>query len=162
MYHSSMRPSVTVRSESPNVFSFELSGHGELAQLIKRSKLESKVNFVSSAEDILQVGLMKRPEGELIQPHNHNPIQRTTIGTPEVLVIQSGQLMIDLFDDQQNYLVSFEASGGDIVVLKDGGHGIRILFETNLVEIKLGPYVQAEDKSRFNYAADFVENKAVI
>jgi hypothetical protein len=153
---------VSLSRKSPSVFSFEVLGLGELALLIQHSKLENKVAFVSSADDILQVGLMKRPEGELIQPHNHNPIKRSTTGTPEVLIIQSGHLMIDLFDNNQTYLASFEAGSGDIVVLKGGGHGIRVLTETNLVEVKLGPYVQTEDKSRFDYPANFEENQIVI
>jgi hypothetical protein len=92
---------------------------------------------------------MKRPAGYQVIPHMHNPVQRNTIGTQEVLFIKSGLIRIDFFAFDQEFLESRKLSAGDVVLLAGAGHGIEVLEEAVIVEVKNGPFVEGADKGRF-------------
>ena len=38
---------------------------------------------------------------------------------------------------------------GDVILLADGGHGFEMIEETEMIEVKQGPYLEEEDKIRF-------------
>jgi hypothetical protein len=38
---------------------------------------------------------------------------------------------------------------GDLMLLSTGGHGFEILEDTDMIEIKQGPYAEGRDKTRF-------------
>ena len=48
---------------------------------------------------------------------------------------------------------------GDVILFTDGGHGFTFLENTQMVEIKQGPYLSVNDKVRFE---DVKEDKVVI
>ena len=50
-------------------------------------------------------------------------------------------------------------SSGDIVLLANSGHGIVTLEESEIIEVKQGPYLEADDKVRFEAVA---EDKIII
>jgi hypothetical protein len=39
--------------------------------------------------------------------------------------------------------------GGDVILLVNGGHGFEVLEEVEMFEVKQGPYVGDQDKTRF-------------
>ena len=39
---------------------------------------------------------------------------------------------------------------GDFIILINGGHGFKMLEETEIIEVKQGPYSLARDKIKFN------------
>ncbi len=108
------------------------------------------IKFLSPADFSLQLGFMRRPTGYEVIPHMHNPVVRQTIGTQEVLFIKSGIIRIDFYSFEQIYLQSRELSEGDIVLLAGAGHGIEVLHEAIIVEVKNGPYIEGADKGRFD------------
>jgi mannose-6-phosphate isomerase-like protein (cupin superfamily) len=93
---------------------------------------------------------MCHPEGKVIQPHVHNLIMREVKYTQEVLVIRKGKVRVDFYADNQEYLESTILKTGDIILLASGGHGFEMLEETEMIEIKQGPYAGENDKIRFN------------
>jgi len=110
---------------------------------------ENKIEFLGPKEFILQVGYMNRPPGYQVIPHIHNPVHRETFGTQEVLFIKEGVVEIDFYSFEQTYLESRKLSSGDIVLLAGAGHGITVLEQAIIVEVKNGPYVEGADKGRF-------------
>jgi hypothetical protein len=38
---------------------------------------------------------------------------------------------------------------GDVILLIQGGHGFEMLEETEIIEVKQGPYAGEQDKTRF-------------
>jgi len=66
-----------------------------------------------------------------------------------VLFIKSGKIRIDFYSFDKVYLESRELAAGDIILLAGAGHGIEVLEETTLVEVKNGPYIDGFDKGRF-------------
>ena len=50
---------------------------------------------------------------------------------------------------KQNYLESYILSQHDVILLIKGGHGFEVLEEIEMFEVKQGPYVGENDKTRF-------------
>ena len=79
-----------------------------------------------------------------------NPVQREVHFTKEVLFIRKGKLRIDFYTNQQEYIESYMLETGDVILLSEGGHGFEILEETEMIEVKQGPYAGELDKKRFD------------
>jgi len=93
---------------------------------------------------------MNRPQGYVIRPHLHNPVNRQVQFTKEVLFIKSGRVRVDFYDDDQNYLESRVLKNGDVVLLAFGGHGFEMIEDSEIIEVKQGPYAGEADKTRFD------------
>jgi len=107
------------------------------------------IKFLSPNEFSLQMGHMRRPAGYKVVPHTHNPVERHTIGTQEVLFLKKGVIRIDFYRLEQEYVESRELHAGDLILLAGAGHGIDVLEEATIVEIKNGPFIEGADKGRF-------------
>ena len=101
---------------------------------------------------------MNRPKDYIIPPHTHNLIERKVTFTQEVLIIRSGKVRADFYDDDQNYIKSSLLFPGDVILLASGGHGFQMIEESEIIEVKQGPYCGELDKVRF----DPVPSKDII
>jgi len=70
--------------------------------------------------------------------------------TKEVLFIKSGKVRVDFYNDEQLYLQSRVLEQGDVILLSFGGHGFEMLEESEIIEVKQGPYAGETDKTRFD------------
>lgn len=120
-----------------------------LAIVIRRNYSEPGINFFTPDEFSQQLAFMKHPSGKIIQPHVHNSVQREVHFTKETLFIRKGKLRVDFYSDSQEYLGSHILETGDVILLSEGGHGFEMLEETEMIEIKQGPYAGDSDKTRF-------------
>lgn len=124
---------------------------GVVLALVIRSTFRSEgIVFLTGGDSSQQLGYMNRPNGYVIQPHRHLSNDRRVALTQETLLIRSGRVRIDLYDDHENYVRSLVASTGDVVLLAAGGHGLEMLEDTEIVEVKQGPYDGDKDKIRFS------------
>ena len=121
----------------------------ELALVIRAGFGQPGINFVTDDESVHQLGVLKWPQGHLIDAHIHNPMARTIDSTQEVLFIRSGRVRVDLYGDDQMYRSSLELGAGDVIFLASGGHGFEILEDADIVEVKQGPYRGEGEKTRF-------------
>ena len=92
---------------------------------------------------------MHHKAGHSIIPHYHNMVPRTVHYTQEVLVIRKGKVRVDFYNMEQECVEHTILMEGDVLLLCAGGHGFEILEETEMIEIKQGPYVGENDKTRF-------------
>ena len=58
--------------------------------------------------------------------------------------------VFDYYDDERSYLESRVLHGGDVVLLAAGGHGFEMLEDSEIIEVKQGPYAGEMDKVRFD------------
>jgi len=93
---------------------------------------------------------MKRPYGYVIPPHVHNPTPYEVSYTSEVLLIKSGRVRVDFYTSDQHYLESSVLERGDVILLAFCGHGFEMLEESEIIEVKQGPYIGEKNKTRFN------------
>jgi hypothetical protein len=121
-----------------------------LAIILRANYHADGIQFFTPNDFSQQLGYMNRPQGYVIPPHVHNPVSREVQFTKEVLVIKTGKVRVDFYDDDQNYLESRILNQGDIVLLAFGGHGFEMLEASEIIEIKQGPYAGESDKTRFS------------
>ena len=121
----------------------------ELALIIRHSFKKDGIKFFTPGDYSQQIGYMKRAPGYVIPPHVHNPVPREVQYTTEVLFIKSGRLRVDFYNEEQEYLESALLEAGDVILLAFGGHGFEMLEETEIIEVKQGPYAADQDKTRF-------------
>lgn len=123
---------------------------GDVLALIVRAEFSARdIEFLTPDSYSLQLGYMHRPDGYVIQPHVHLPVQRTATYTQEVLFIRSGRVRVDFYTEEKVYLESRILVGGDVILLIKGGHGFFVIEEADIIEVKQGPYKEGNDKERF-------------
>lgn len=127
-----------------------------LAIIIRDDYKADGISFITENELSQQVAYMHHPKGKIIDAHLHNLVHRNVIMTQEVLIIKSGILRVDFYDDYKEYLESRELKKGDVILLINGGHGFKVLEEVEMIEVKQGPYSGEMDKTRFAGVEDEV------
>ncbi len=129
----------------------KISSKGKLiAIIIPHDFRKDGIEFFTPRKFSQQLGYMKHPAGYKIEPHIHKLVVREVQYTQETLLVKSGKIRVDFYSDEKKYVGSEELSTGDVILLAGGGHGFVFLQDSELVEIKQGPYVSFEaDKERF-------------
>lgn len=120
-----------------------------LAIIIKKDYKEEGIRFFTPDDFSQQLGYMNRPKGYQIQPHLHNKVDRKVALTQEVLYVKSGAVKINFYSLNKEYLFDRILVGGDVILLSSGGHGFEMLEDTEMIEVKQGPYSGEQDKTRF-------------
>ena len=121
----------------------------ELALIIRKNFKSDGISFFTPNTYSQQLGYMNRPKDYIIPPHVHNQVNRNVEFTKEVLIIKSGKLRVDFYNESKQYFESKILSEGDIILLAFGGHGFKMLEPTEIIEVKQGPYAGESDKTRF-------------
>jgi len=112
-----------------------------IAKIFYNQPIKPGVHFYVEDERSLQVGKQRRLKGECIKPHQHISVKVEREETlQEVLYIEKGKVKITFYTDQWKEIDSRILNAGDMILLIKGGHGLEMLEETEMIEIKQGPY----------------------
>jgi hypothetical protein len=122
---------------------------GLLAVIIRADFQADGIVFATPNELPQQLGYMKRPAGYEIDPHVHVLKRYDVQYSSETLFIRKGKVRIDFYSEDRQYLSSEILMAGDVVLLSRGGHGFEMLEESEIIEVKQGPYESDNDKIRF-------------
>lgn len=125
------------------------NGQDVLAIIIYKDYRNDGVNFVTPSDFSQQLAFITKKKDENIQAHTHKIVKRDVHLTQETLFIKKGKLKVNFFDNDKNYLDSRILESGDVILLVSGGHGIEILEDVEMIEVKQGPYLNDDDKVRF-------------
>lgn len=136
-------------SENSTMLEYIKHNNQLLALILRNDYCSDGIEFFTPSDFSQQLGYMNRPKDYMIQPHIHNPVVREVSYTKEVLIIKKGKVRVDFYNDNKDYLESRILKGGDIVLLAFGGHGFKMLEDSEIVEVKQGPYAGEADKTRF-------------
>ena len=129
--------------------------NGKLLSVIIKARYKSDgIEFFTPGEFPQQLGYMNRSKNYVIEPHVHNPVKRSVLFTQEVLYIKTGRVRLDYYNDTKEYLESRILDQGDVVILAYGGHGLKMIDDSEIIEVKQGPYVEELDKVRFDPVND--------
>lgn len=134
----------------------------EIGTIVRSDFHSSGISFFSNDESYLQLGYMNRSQDYVISPHVHNKIERIISFTEEILFVRNGKVRVDFYKSDKEYLESYFVYGGDIVVLKSGGHGFKFYEDSEIFEVKQGPYLKEQDKIRYTPIDDsevIIKNK---
>ena len=121
----------------------------QLAIIIRRGYSANGIEFFTPPDYSQQLGIMRRPKNYKIPPHLHKPVSRLVSYTKEVLFIKYGKVEVDFYSEDKEFLKSTVLVDGDCILLARGGHGFTMLEESELIEVKQGPYAGDDDKERF-------------
>ena len=128
----------------------QVTHNNKLLSLIIRVNYKSDgIEFFTPSNFSQQIGYMNRKRNHVIPPHTHNIVKREVNLTQEVLFIKSGKVRVDYYDQDKKYLESRILYKGDVVLLAGGGHGFEMLEDSEMIEVKQGPYAGDMDKKVF-------------
>lgn len=123
------------------------SKKGNLIAIILPKYIDTKgATFFTPPDFSQQVGLLRHPKGAKVKPHAHKLVKRRIERTQEVLHIKKGKISVFLYDEKRKYLTTRILKQGDTILLAGGGHGIEVLENSLILEIKQGPYAGVDDK----------------
>jgi hypothetical protein len=132
-----------------------VSFQDELLAVILRSEFfKEGIEFFTPSTFSQQLGYMNRPAGYVIPAHRHNHAPRRIDYTNEVLFVKSGRVRVDFYSAAHEYVHSSMLASGDVILLVSGGHGFRMMEQTEMIEVKQGPYVGDEDKTAITTAPE--------
>jgi cupin fold WbuC family metalloprotein len=140
-----MSPAAT----APRVTVVEHDGR-VLARILRAYHDVAETTFVTDTSESLQLGLVARDTGGEVLPHRHLAVPREIVGTAEILVLQKGRCELTLFTDEGELVATHELATGDVVALLAGGHGLKMLEPTLMLEVKQGPYLGPSEKEHFD------------
>ena len=120
-----------------------------LAFIVNANKNEQAKNFYTENNLDMQVASFNLKKGENIDRHYHYKQNRNIQTTSEVIYVQEGNLEIEIYDNEKNFVDKLSVSEGMIIIIFDGGHAINIIEDSKFIEIKQGPYDPENDKERF-------------
>ena len=117
--------------------------------IILRAEYEPEtIEFLTTNDQALQLGVMRRPGGYVITPHLHKPASRTIANGYEALFVARGRVEVTFYNEGRERVTTRELGQGDTILLLAGGHGFRVLEDCKMIEVKQGPYVSS-DRERF-------------
>ncbi|MCA9406380.1 MAG: hypothetical protein KC684_07580 [Candidatus Omnitrophica bacterium] len=112
-----------------------------VALIFHYSKIAPGVHFYTDASSLMQVGKQSRKKGSKISPHRHISVElKSTETQPELLYIEKGSIKVIFYDDDWKPFEEVVLLSKDMILLIQGGHGFEILEDTQMIEIKQGPY----------------------
>jgi cupin fold WbuC family metalloprotein len=125
----------------------------QLYALIVRSKEQFKkkgINFVTNEKDFLQVGFLKHNKNHHIKAHSHKKRNLKITFMSECLLIKKGELNVIFYDNKGKDIKKNKIlKKNDIILLIKGGHGFKVNKNSEIIEIKQGPYIKVNDKKLF-------------
>jgi len=130
----------------------QIKHNNELIALIIRNNYNTTgVDFFTPDSFSQQLAFINHPKDTDIKPHIHKLVKREVFYTQEVLIIKKGKLKVNLYTNDKQYICSRILCSGDVILLASGGHGFEMIEDTEMIEVKQGPYIDAEsDKERFD------------
>jgi mannose-6-phosphate isomerase-like protein (cupin superfamily) len=123
---------------------------GSLYAIIIRAHYDVPgIQFFTDSKYSQQLASMSYQSGKVIPAHTHNPARREVLYTQETLFIRKGKVRVDFYSEALAYQTSRVLGAGDVILLISGGHGFEVLEDSNMIEVKQGPYAGEADKTRF-------------
>jgi hypothetical protein len=114
---------------------------GDIAMIFRHTLAVDGVKFFTSEDNPFQIGIHARKKGVVLAPHVHlmeKPLTITSI--QELLFISSGKIRVTLYETDGTKIEAVILTTGDAILLMNGGHGVDILEDSKIFELKQGPY----------------------
>jgi hypothetical protein len=110
-----------------------------LGQLYDLNNIDG-VNFPSPKEMPFQFGYGKILSKKVLVPHIHKRVLREINSTSEFLFVLSGELIVDIYNENEEFVEEISITQNMGLLQFFGGHKITIKANTVYFELKQGPY----------------------
>ena len=119
-----------------------------LALIIRNAFARPGVNFLTPKQSPLQLGVSLYAKGTELKAHAHKRVPRRIIQTQEILHVAGGKARVDIYSGAKKAATRV-LNSGDTILFLCGGHGLKLLSNTKLIEIKQGPYLDKKADKRY-------------
>ena len=121
-----------------------------VAKIFRYKKKKFKgVKFFTSKDLNLQVGYMSHNSNHEIKPHYHLKRGKIIKDMSEFLIIFKGKIKFLFYNKKKKLAKQKILNKKDMILIVSGAHGFKILKNTEMLEVKQGPFVGEKDKIRF-------------
>jgi len=129
----------------------KIEHNGKLVAIIIKKEFSSDdVIFFSPPDFSQQLGYISYKKDHNIKSHFHLEVKRKITLTQEALFVRKGRIQVDLYTEDKEFITSRELKTGDLIFLCSGGHGFKMLEDSEMIEVKQGPYSgKQSDKETF-------------
>jgi hypothetical protein len=111
----------------------------------RKDEWKEGLDFLTANDTFIQAGTWWYHKGKKLNTHKHIPNERVNTITQECIVVMSGSVKVDLYDENDSVFRSEVLVAGDLMIMLAGGHGYEILApDTKIIECKNGPFVSVE------------------
>ena len=118
----------------------------------RKTDWKEGLDFLTPNETYIQAGTWWYQKDKSLKSHRHIINDRKIDRTQEVVVIMSGKIRVDLYDENNKIFHQEILEEGDMGVILEGGHGYEILDDnTRVIEIKNGPFISVEKDKELIY-----------
>lgn len=111
---------------------------------IKIDQVSQGSKPITDGKEPVQVVTLKHAKGVELLPHMHEPKVRKTEKLQECIVVRKGKVKLSLYTQKKQLAKSVYLSEGQAFILQNGGVGIKIIDDAEIIEVKNGPF--KEDK----------------
>jgi len=119
-----------------------------LAIVLRSAKSDNSVEFVTPKEFPLQLGMHKRKKGDYVKAHEHFPFDELkNLQVQEILFVKRGKISVGLYSGKK--LFKEVIVSPDETILINTGHYVKFIEDTELIEVKQGPYRERDNEKKF-------------
>lgn len=120
-----------------------------LAIIVRKGFKKEGLTFVTGPEYGLQVGVHIQKKGFKVRPHMHLPFKELKgLEIQEMFYVKKGKIKVSLHDKKGHNLADIKGCAGDVLILISG-HSLLCLEDSQLIEVKQGPYRGQAEKRYF-------------
>lgn len=135
-----------IRVEAPPSF----DGSEGLLALIVSPDFDQGLSFKTEPDQQVQVATISHRAGHKVGAHVHLPVKRTVYFTTEVLHMRRGLVKVSFYTSDRTLVHVHMLTPGETLIQLCGGHSFEFIEDSELLEVKQGPYVP-EEKDRWNH-----------
>lgn len=130
-------------TSSPTKFSIEHFGK-LVATVVRADHPVANLEFVTDEQQPLQIGIHEKAAGISMKPHIHLSNTKVISEIQEVLYIVRGKIRVTLYTIDGEVIQVVDLQTGDAIFLASMGHGVEVLEDCRIFEVKQGPYPGTE------------------
>ena len=120
---------------------FHIKHLGQLVAIVLRANHKiNNIEFVTDENQPLQVGVHQKKAGISLSPHIHLSNTKVVKEIQEVLYVVKGKIRVTLYTIDGEVIDVVDLGQGDSIVQISNGHGVEILEDAQIFEVKQGPY----------------------
>ena len=129
----------------------KVESNGQLLALILRNSYDKDgLNFMTNKEHSFQVGVHNVKKGTRYKAHKSLPFNNISeLKTNKIYYIKEGKVGVDVYNKKNEKVEYLKLESGDLILFVDGGHGLDIIENAKIIEIKQGPYRGVEKDKAF-------------
>lgn len=128
----------------------KITENEKIIAIVVRSNFKPEgVNFLTSESSPLQLGVSSYKKGDVLKAHTHIPRERMIKNTQEMVYVRNGKMELYLFNSKGKLIRTLILEGGDAVFFSAGGHGWKTIEDSEIIEVKQGPYLGVDQDKTF-------------